>query len=89
MNKILKIEQYQYLNSQHHNNWFTNLVIQFELREIILKRILSEPLMHNILEFIVVFSEREGERRRRREEEEKKEELFKNSEISFNQKENS
>ena len=45
-------------------------------------RILSEPLMHDILRLFVVFSEREErgggeEKEREREEEEKKEELFK------------
>ena len=47
------------------------------MREIILKRILSEPLMHNVLDLtIVVFSERE-ERGGGEEKEDEKDKLYK------------
>ena len=46
------------------------------MREIKLKRILSEPLMHNILEFFVVFSERGEERGGGLGDEEEKEKEF-------------
>ena len=49
------------------------------MREIILKRILSEPLMHNILRLFVVFSEREERGGGGEEEREEKRRRRKNS----------